>query len=73
MASCDPWPVAVSADQTAFERAWLRCEHGSAHLNVAKALKELGRSEEAMRQLLYALEIAPRYPEGLELLREMGR
>jgi tetratricopeptide (TPR) repeat protein len=48
-------------------------DKATAHLNVANALHALGRDDEARRQLLYALEIAPRYPEGLELLREMGR
>ena len=48
-------------------------DKATAHLNVASALHALGRDDEARRQLLYALEIAPRYPEGLELLREMGR
>ncbi len=44
-----------------------------AHFEVAVALNTLGRKEEATRALLQALEIAPRYPEGLQLLREIGR
>lgn len=44
-----------------------------AHYEVAAALNTLGRKEEAMRALLQALEIAPRYPEGLQLLREISR
>ncbi len=44
-----------------------------AHYQVAVALNTLGRKEEATRALLQALEIAPRYPEGLQLLREIGR
>ena len=44
-----------------------------AHYEVAAALNTLGRDEEAMRALLQALEIAPRYPEGLQLLREISR
>lgn len=44
-----------------------------AHYEVAAALNTLGRKEEATRALLQALEIAPRYPEGLQLLREISR
>ena len=44
-----------------------------AHYEVAAALNTLGRQDEAMRALLQALEIAPRYPEGLQLLREISR
>ncbi len=43
-----------------------------AHYQVAMTLNTLGRKEEATRALLKALEIAPRYPEGLQLLREIG-
>ncbi|MEM8765971.1 MAG: tetratricopeptide repeat protein [Pseudomonadota bacterium] len=44
-----------------------------AHYQVALALNTLGRKDEATRALLQALEIAPRYPEGLQLLREISR
>ena len=44
-----------------------------AHYQVAMTLNTLGREEEATRALLKALEIAPRYPEGLQLLREISR
>ena len=44
-----------------------------AHYQVAMTLNTLGRKEEATRALLKALEIAPRYPEGLQLLREISR
>ena len=33
--SRDPWPVAVAAEQSAFERSWLRCDHGSALVRAA--------------------------------------
>lgn len=44
-----------------------------AHYQVAAALHALGRKNEATRELLLALEIAPRYPEGLQLLREISQ
>ncbi len=44
-----------------------------AHYQVAAALHSLGRTDEATRELLLALEIAPRYPEGLQLLREISQ
>jgi tetratricopeptide (TPR) repeat protein len=48
-------------------------DKATAHFQVATALEGLGRTDEARRELLKALEIAPRYPEGLKKLREWGR
>jgi hypothetical protein len=48
-------------------------DKAAAHYHVATALNALGRTDEATRELLLALEIAPRYPEGLKLLQEIGR
>ena len=48
-------------------------DRAGAYYEVAVALNNLDRKEEATRALLQALEIAPRYPEGLQLLREIGR
>lgn len=43
-----------------------------AHLQIALTLTRMKRNEEARLSLLSALEIAPRYPEALQLLLEMS-
>jgi tetratricopeptide (TPR) repeat protein len=47
-------------------------DQASAHYKVALALHGLDRIEEARRELLYALEIAPRYRAALSLLVEIN-
>ena len=48
-------------------------DRATAHYQVASTLHELGRTEEARRELLYALEIAPRFSPALSLLVEINQ
>ena len=48
-------------------------DKASAHFNLARTLHHLNRTEEARRQLLYALEIAPRFSPALSLLVEINQ
>ena len=48
-------------------------DKASAHFKLAGALHQLNQIEEARRQLLYALEIAPRFRPALLLLVEINR
>ena len=53
--------------------ALLPHDRASAHFHVANSLHELNRIEEARRELLYALEIAPRFAPALSLLVEINQ
>ena len=48
-------------------------DKATAHYQIASALHHLDRTEEARRELLYALEIAPRFSPALSLLMEINR
>ncbi len=48
-------------------------DKASAHFKLASALHRLDRVEEARRELLYALEIAPRFRPALTLLVEINQ
>ena len=43
------------------------------HFNIAKTLAQLGRSQEAKREVLAALEIAPEFEAAQELLLELSK
>lgn len=53
--------------------ALLPHDKASAHFHVASSLHALNRTEEARRELLYALEIAPRFASALSLLVEINQ
>ncbi len=46
-------------------------DRAAAHYRLAAALRGLGETADARRELLLALEIAPRYPDALTLLLEL--
>ena len=48
-------------------------DKATAHYQLASTLHHLDRTEEARRELLYALEIAPRFAPALSLLMEINR
>ena len=48
-------------------------DRATAHYQVANTLHQLNRTEEARRELLYALEIAPRFSPALSLLVEINQ
>jgi tetratricopeptide (TPR) repeat protein len=48
-------------------------DRATAHYQVASTLHQLNRTEEARRELLYALEIAPRFSPALSLLVEINQ
>ena len=62
---------ALSEYQIAFALA--PHDKASAHYKLASALHRLDRTEEARRELLYALEIAPRFRPALTLLVEINQ
>lgn len=47
-------------------------DRAHAHLRIARTLLQLGHVEQARREVLQALEIAPRYGEALDLLLELN-
>ncbi|MCZ6658739.1 MAG: hypothetical protein O7C67_15715 [Gammaproteobacteria bacterium] len=48
-------------------------DKAGAHYKLASALHQLNRIEEARREVLYALEIAPRFRPALSLLVEISQ
>jgi len=48
-------------------------DKAGAHFNIAKTLAQLGRSQEARREVLAALEIAPEFEPAQELLLQLSK
>jgi len=50
-----------------------QADKAGAHFNIAKTLTQLGRPQEARREVLAALEIAPEYEAAQELLLQLSK
>ncbi len=77
-ATLGDWLSAAHQHSTALSEyravlALLPHDAASAHFHIANSLHELNRIEEARRELLYALEIAPRFAPALSLLVEINQ
>ncbi|MDA0753032.1 MAG: tetratricopeptide repeat protein, partial [Verrucomicrobia bacterium] len=48
-------------------------DKAATHYALARTLYDLNRTDEARQELLYALEIAPRYLDALKLLTEISK
>ncbi len=64
------WPVAVSAYQVLL--GLNPPDPAGAHLNLAQALLGSGKKQEAKREVLRALEIAPGYQKAQQLLLQLS-
>jgi tetratricopeptide (TPR) repeat protein len=50
-----------------------QADKAGAHFNIAKTLAQLGRPQEARREVLAALEIAPEFEAAQELLLQLSK
>jgi cellulose synthase operon protein C len=63
------WPIAIAAFRTLV--GLNPTDPASAHYDLARALLASGNRQEARREILQSLEIAPRYDKALELLLKL--
>jgi tetratricopeptide (TPR) repeat protein len=64
------WPAAVAAYQTLVSLA--PSDPAGAHYNLARAWLGYGKKQEAKRETLRALEIAPSYEKAQQLLLKLS-
>jgi tetratricopeptide (TPR) repeat protein len=64
------WPAAVTAYQTLVSLA--PSDPAGAHYNLARAWLGYGKKQEAKRETLRALEIAPSYEKAQQLLLKLS-
>jgi cellulose synthase operon protein C len=63
------WPVALAAYRTL---VGLNADPADAHYDLARALLASGNKQEAKREILHSLEIAPTYRKAQELLLKLS-